>query len=197
MRRQNRDRDKKGAGLSDAHVGTFFECARGRADQLLAATRTITADEHKSGQVVYFLATDYIPSRREASQRIGQGLVYWNETVSSSSKGMENALIDLWLLGEADEIIVTSGSTFGYVAHARTAKVPWLVTLEKRRENKEWHLLEWLPPRCVRSETSEPCFHAWPFALPQPCFSGGYEGALRRFGQANCRPWDMEYFSFQ
>ena len=49
----------------------------------------------------------------------------------------------------ADELIVTSGSTFGYVAHARTRRVPWLVTLEKQREKKEWHLLEWLTPRCL------------------------------------------------
>jgi hypothetical protein len=32
-------------------------------------------------------------------------------------KGMHGALLDLWLLGYADEMYMSHGSTFGYVAH--------------------------------------------------------------------------------
>ena len=84
------------------------------------------------------------------------------------------------------------------MAHARAGKVPWLVTLEKESAPKlPWHELAWRPPRCLREGTSEPCWHTWPFIMPQPCFTGGYEDALKAFGQVNCRPWDMEYFNFQ
>ena len=33
---------------------------------------------------------------------------------------MQNALIDLWLLGEANYVIISPYLTFGYVAHGRT-----------------------------------------------------------------------------
>eukprot|EP00290_Baffinella_frigidus_P033465 CAMPEP_0180275668 /NCGR_PEP_ID=MMETSP0988-20121125/5961_1 /TAXON_ID=697907 /ORGANISM="non described non described, Strain CCMP2293" /LENGTH=110 /DNA_ID=CAMNT_0022246941 /DNA_START=1273 /DNA_END=1605 /DNA_ORIENTATION=- len=107
---------------------------------------------------------------------------------------MRDALLDLWLLGRTDALVVTSGSTFGYVAHARTSKVPRLVMLEKKRGKGSWETLAWEPPRCEHSETFEPCFHVWPMMLALSCFKGDVHAARRLFGQQNCRPWDMEMF---
>lgn len=212
LRRQNRDgRDKKGAAISDLHVRTFFDCARARAEDAaedaLAHRRSAKSPAAGAGgdglpgeadkrEIVYFVASDFVPSREEARAYLGVGVVYWDEPISSTSQGMLNALVDMWLLGECQHLIVTSGSTFGYVAHARAAIKPWVVSLEKERGKHAWEHLPWLPPRCYEEATTEPCFHAWPFVMPQPCFSGGYDAALAEFGQSNCRPWDMEYFSF-
>jgi hypothetical protein len=36
---------------------------------------------------------------------------------------MEQAVIDMWLLGEVEEVVISPYSTYGSVAHARTSKV--------------------------------------------------------------------------
>jgi hypothetical protein len=60
-----------------------------------------------------------------------------------------------------------SGSTFGYVAHARRALNPYMITLDKKRTAGEWQDREWEAPQCIREHTSEPCFHMWPMMIAQ------------------------------
>ena len=40
----------------------------------------------------------------------------------------DGAFLDLWLLGECDEVVTTPASSFGYMATARTGRTPVTVT---------------------------------------------------------------------
>jgi hypothetical protein len=58
----------------------------------------------------------------------------------------DGAFLDLWLLGECDEVVTTPASSFGYMATARTGRTPVTVT--------KWG-------KCLRPLSPEPFSHAW------------------------------------
>lgn len=49
----------------------------------------------------------------------------------ASTTGVQDALIDIWLLGECDELILSPGSTFGRSATQRTSVRPHVIPLER------------------------------------------------------------------
>jgi hypothetical protein len=71
--------------------------------------------------------------RKRMQEKIGDKLIYLNEPFSMNSEaiyyvsayiecmlqGIVNAFVEMWLLGETDEIIISPLSTFGSAAHAR------------------------------------------------------------------------------
>ena len=105
--------------------------------------------------------------------------VFWQsgDISAGSSSAMTRAFVDMWLLGEAVSIITTCGSTFGYVAHARSNLKPVTITLDTAE--------------AIPMNTSEPCMHTWPFLLELKCFRGNFHSAMAQFGHLHCRPWDM------
>ena len=105
--------------------------------------------------------------------------VFWQsgDISHTSSAAMHRAFVDMWLLGESASIITTCGSTFGYVAHARTNLKPITITLDSAE--------------AVQINTSEPCMQAWPLLLDADCFRGNFQSAMATFGHLHCRPWDM------
>ncbi len=105
--------------------------------------------------------------------------VFWQtgDISASSSSAMHRAFVDLWLLGETASIVTTCGSTFGYVAHARSNLKPIVITLDTAE--------------AIHINTSEPCMHTWPFLLELKCFRGNFHTAMAQFGHLHCRPWDM------
>ena len=148
------------------------------------------------------LATDHEPTRYKVRQALGDRFapssnlhdcitsaasvhfnlvprVFWQEGNIShrSSSAAHTAFVDMWLLGDTASIVTTCGSTFGYVAHARTNIKPITITLDSAE--------------AVHMNTSEPCLHAWPLLLDAECFRGTFQSAMATFGHRNCRPWDM------
>lgn len=99
-----------------------------------------------SNKTKWFLATDDVNSRERLKNLLGNRLLYIDSPISKSKEGIINAIAELWLLGEADDIIISPYSTFGSSAHARTKLIPYVVT-------KNLH--------CMKLLSAEPCFHFW------------------------------------
>ena len=77
-------------------------------------------------------------------------------------------MIDLYLLSLCDEIVTTSHSTFSYVAHALSAKVPWVVNNEGV---------------CARDITTQPCAHMWD--KMENCLDASHPGSVETRGCGN------------
>jgi len=85
------------------------------------------------------------------------------------------ALVEAILLSFSDKIIVTPMSTFGGVAHAYGAFVPWFARKIKRFHEKPEHEHEPTGIPCVRGQTIDACQHfpPKPFECPRdPDFHG-------------------------
>ena len=138
----------------------LFSCARARLKALNAST--------------VFLAT---MARRTRAQ-VGEGLrgdarVHWyGEAVGvqgESKKQLDAALLDLWLLGSAsDEILISRGSTYSYVAHGLGKKPATIYGASHNSAAAHGTLAE-----CARVPTAEPSFHLLQRALSRPeCRAG-------------------------
>ena len=136
-------RKMEGNSIDDNQLDVFLRCAK---------TLSNGAKDPK-----YFISTDNIQTKSHAMNLLGQNqvIIHDDEVNRDTVNGMRNALIDLWLLGEVNEVIISPYSTFGYVAHGRTSKVPYLIT----RNNK-----------CVKLTSSQPCFQYWFGVTLTPCF---------------------------
>ena len=79
------------------------------------------------------------------------------------------ALLDLWLLGAAsDEILVSRGSTYSYVAHGLGNKPATIYGASHNSAAAHGTLAE-----CARVPTAEPAFHLLQRALGRPeCRAG-------------------------
>ena len=138
----------------------LFSCARARLKALNASA--------------VFLAT---MARRTRAQ-VGEGLrgdarVHWyGEAVGvqgESKKQLDAALLDLWLLGSAsDEILISRGSTYSYVAHGLGKKPATIYGASHNSAAAHGTLAE-----CARVPTAEPSFHLLQRALSRPeCRAG-------------------------
>ena len=103
--------------------------------------------EDETGAAV-LLVTDNGGIRHEAQNQLGGKVVFQEDDVISRQDldGQRFALQDLLLLSLCDEIITTQMSTFSYVAHALSGRVPYVVSLQGT---------------CVKDISSQPCMHAW------------------------------------
>ena len=133
----------EGNSIDDSQFDVFLRCAK---------SLSIGAKNPK-----YFISTDNINTKVYASKLLGQSqVIMHNDSIDrGTTDGIKNALVDLWLLGETEDVIISPYSTFGYVAHARTSKIPYIVT----RNNK-----------CVKLISSQPCFQYWFGITLLPCF---------------------------
>ena len=100
-------------------------------------------------------------------------LVWWDGPVATDVGGMQGAVLDLWLLGQADDMLASHGSTFGYVAHGRVGRPPVLVTETGS---------------CVRELSAEPCLHVWAFMHLTKCYDKAHMAAW--FSRELCHPFD-------
>jgi len=143
------------AYLTEEHEELFYDCAH-------------TLKRGARGNATFFLATD-IPAktRPQAAARLGKDRVVVaelpdedvHETRARMEDGravnFEGAFLDIWLLGECDEVITTPASSFGYIAMARKGAAPVTVT--------KWG-------KCLRPLTSEPFSHGWLLVQKTSCF---------------------------
>ena len=133
--------------MSDRQIDAFLSCAKAAAMSSSAISNGFGAG--RQSPPVIFLATDRPSLRAELMERHaldGENgnplLVWWDAPVATDIAGMHGAVLDLWLLGFADEIFMSHGSTFGYVAHGRVGMPPSIVTGTGS---------------CVKEISAEPC----------------------------------------
>jgi hypothetical protein len=145
---------------SDQVVGLQIRKIEGNSiddDQLEVFLRCAKAISVNSKNPKFYISTDNIETKNYVVKLLGLNQVIINNSSldRGSVDGMQNALIDLWLLGETNDVIISPYSTFGYVAHGRTSKIPYMIT----RNNK-----------CVKMINSQPCFQYWFGVTLTPCF---------------------------
>ena len=117
-------------------LAEFWHCARAMARQ-----RPLS----QQNKIRFFLATDDPKIIRTAKRALGRLLVYYKTPRGNDLEGKVGwygAAVDNFLLSECDDLIITSTSTFGYVAAARKGLAPMTMSGMFRR--------------CVRPLTSQP-----------------------------------------
>mmetsp|Transcript_13744 Transcript_13744/g.20753 ORF Transcript_13744/g.20753 Transcript_13744/m.20753 type:complete len:652 (-) Transcript_13744:128-2083(-) len=114
----------------------FWRCALSMGRQLPISTQK---------KLRYFIASDSQQIIHEAKRALGNKLIYYETVRGNDAAGQDawyGAAVDNFLLSECDDIIVTSTSTFGYVAAARKDIAPMTMSGMFRR--------------CVRPLSSQP-----------------------------------------
>ncbi|KAF9583640.1 hypothetical protein BGW38_008964, partial [Lunasporangiospora selenospora] len=163
---------------------SFLECATQVVNEELnpqgAAkdrVRKGLAEIDPNAQFVYYLATDYRPTRAHFQGVLGDRLFVLentfqshgnndNESISESEKdqtrgkeksqteavarnsivGVQAAVAEMMLLAQADRIVSSPYSTFGYFAHAYANVQPNIV----KRDGT-----------CIHRKSTQPCFQYW------------------------------------
>ena len=158
--------------LSERHIQRMLAWA---AAQVESVNRT----SRKGGaRAKVFLATDNVALRKRARAALSDALLYFDRPVALSVAGVVDAVVDLLLLARCDRIMLSSGSTFGYVAMGHAGKVPWLLDAEAR------------PYREAGALPTEPCLHVWPFLRFARCWHSEKHEPL--FARKLCHPFDAE-----
>lgn len=135
-------RQLEGNAVSGDFTDIFLRCA------------TAIGDGNK--QRSFFLATDHIPSRIKLKELLGDRLLHVDSAFDRSSViGIQDAVLEMFLLGEANEMIMSPYSTFGDVAHARTKIIPYKVSRNGQ---------------CTRAINSHPCFFYYFGLFDLKCF---------------------------
>ena len=81
---------------------------------------------------------------------------------------LQYGVVDMYLLGECDDIILSPESTYGGVAAGRLGKSSWRVT--KNPEN--WLDDSWESKRMVaKAAGTSPCSFGWQFVPQASCYS--------------------------
>mmetsp|Transcript_4854 Transcript_4854/g.12267 ORF Transcript_4854/g.12267 Transcript_4854/m.12267 type:complete len:576 (+) Transcript_4854:107-1834(+) len=131
--------------LKDARghfLNSYWKCALFAAE----AETPQGSGEHTMGPII-FLAADNAAVRMEAQTVLGAQVVTFGDAITRKDMaGHVLAFIDIVLLSHADIIVTTQMSTFSYVAHALSSKVPYVVNFQGA---------------CFRDISSQPCVHAW------------------------------------
>lgn len=132
----------EGFGISDEVANSFLRCG---------------AAVGSGSETKYFLATDHIPTRELFKKQLADRLIHLNSVFDRNSKrGIQDALLEIWLLGEANNMIMSPYSTFGDIAHARTGLVPYKVNRNGV---------------CTKQLTSHPCFFYYFGMFSLKCFN--------------------------
>ena len=115
----------------------------------------------------FYIASDTLGWREVASQKLANdGKCFFNTLLRKKSEddpqyrgdlfGIEQAVVDLYVLGAMDDLVVSAGSTFSYIAQALQSRAAVTVT----REGK-----------CVRALSASPVSGSFPAdASDQPCW---------------------------
>lgn len=142
---------KEGSSIDQLTKQTILRCA----SQLESL--------YRGGKPVYwFIATDDLAAGKELAEQMRnqnfQPLIIPLDETNGTRRavaGIQAALMEMWLLGEADELIISPYSTFSYVAHGRTGLTPHIAT----RDGK-----------CFKTLSSQPCTLYWFGMTLAPCF---------------------------
>jgi len=136
-------------------VSTFWQCAKDRIMKLQASNIR---------DVLLFVTTDFEPAFGEGHRWLNENRAEFSflnsvqmvrtpkepsvSTNSRSKDSVKHAVVEMWLLMQADDLIVSEKSTFGHVVHGIKSMRPLVVLASEREE-----------PTCQRAPSPEPLFH--------------------------------------
>jgi hypothetical protein len=130
-----------------------FGVSGGIADNFLKCGAAVS----QTSNTKYFLATDHIPTRHQFKEALMDRLIHLDSTFDRASvRGIQDAVLEMWLLGEANNMVMSPYSTFGDIAHARTGLIPHKVARNGV---------------CTRQLTSHPCFFYYFGMFDLKCFN--------------------------
>lgn len=117
----------------------------------------------KEEGVVWFLSTDNEQTRISAKSLFKDKVVFYNVPISRADpNGLRAGIIDLFLLSECDDLIVSAASTFSRIAYGLARKLPMIVNTKNQ---------------CFRRTSFQPCFFKWN-EKKSPCFTKQKEFGL-------------------
>ncbi|KAL9655992.1 hypothetical protein ABK040_007613 [Willaertia magna] len=120
----------------------------------------LNLQDKKYKKIIVFLTSDYLPAFQMAKIEFDKNvefknveLVYLPQNIpkTRSVEAVQYALIDLFLMMECDDLIMSEKSTFGHIIHGTTGIIPLVVRKEGRFANNN--------AQCIRAFNSEPWFH--------------------------------------
>jgi len=131
------------------------------------------AEARQDKPVMFYVCTDTLPPwnrllRVFGEERLMSASIQDGFIGRSSQKDVMYGVIDMLLLGECDDIILSPESTFGGVAAARVGAQPWRVTKNPVNSSDS----SWDSVRIVaRAAGQSPCSYGWQFVPRASCFS--------------------------
>jgi len=163
-------------------------------------------ENYNNGRPVrFFVATDSLDIRNELEQALEDAdggssyedgrLLSYHPSVQTreTTRGIQEALIDILLLSQCDDLITSSFSTFGYLASGFASKRPLILTPGPVAGKSVWHYqgLQYSAQYasrtlCARLPTSQPCYHAWDTVAHTSCSRGAETAAKEAFADRFC-----------
>jgi hypothetical protein len=106
----------------------------------------------KKKNSLMFISTDNSTVREIAKSKFGDNLIYYDQVLNfdRNEETVKNALVDVLILSQSNQIIYSKLSTFGNFAHGYSSKIPFVVKFDKKK------LV------CENQKHSQPDFH-WQF----------------------------------
>ena len=163
-----------GARVVGIHARSPLDNAA-RREATLGCARTRLRAQNAS---VLFLATMARRTRDDFAgglRRDGVRVEWYGDAVGVQGETraqLDAAVLDLWLLGTAEELLVSRGSTFSYVAHGLAGRAATVYGLSHNSNAGHGRLGE-----CARVPTAEPSFHMLGRAIGRPACRAGVANA--------------------
>lgn len=129
--------------LTTAKLYTFWSCAK----------QIMISKAPSNQQVRFYIATD---SPKEDIMEIFDSDIIFLDDIRPKLDEQTKKMVDLYVVGACDQLLVTAGSTFSDIIFARTGKLPWKVTNVNT---------------CEQFPHSEPCYFYWKDALESSCYT--------------------------
>ena len=123
--------------------------------------------------VMFYVCSDTLPpwnrlQRVFGKERLMSASIQDGFIGRSNQKDVMYGVVDMLLLGECDDIILSPESTFGGVAAARVGAQPWRITKNPLNATDA----SWDSVRIVaRAAGQSPCSYGWQFVPRASCFS--------------------------
>ena len=163
-----------GARVVGIHARSPLDNAARREATLGCARNRLRAQNAS----VLFLATMARRTRDDFAgglRRDGVRVEWYGDAVGVQGETraqLDAAVLDLWLLGTAEELLVSRGSTFSYVAHGLAGRAATVYGLSHNSNAGHGRLGE-----CARVPTAEPSFHMLGRAIGRPACRAGVANA--------------------
>jgi len=161
------------------HVRVSLQEQEKKLDRLGGAVSCLRARLAANNASTVFLATMHSANRRALAQALrpfGHRVVWYGRAVevqAASRSATDSALADMALMGGAAEVLISAGSTFGYVAQGLSGRRATLYGgTHTSRE-----LVGPRAPDCSAVGTTEAAFHFLPHATRR--YTSCREGAVR------------------
>ncbi|CAF1265650.1 unnamed protein product, partial [Didymodactylos carnosus] len=107
----------------------------------------------------WFVATDYQPYKTYIKTNIPSNIEVLNPSIPTDGmyqcSDVQQALVDLWSLSKCQQLILTSWSSFGWMASGLSGKHPMIVANSKK---------------CYQQTHSRPCYYELTHLKQLSCF---------------------------